>query len=89
MRTFRTPWYRRVDLGFSYQFLQPNRDRHQDRWKSLRKINNAALYLEIFNLLDIANVSSYSWVPDIDGALNAIPNSLTPMLVNVKLAVEF
>lgn len=89
MRTFRTPWYRRVDLGLSYLFLQPNRDRHQDRWKSLRHIDNAALYVEVFNLLDIANVSSYSWVPDIDGALNAIPNSLTPILVNVKLAFEF
>ena len=87
--TFRSPWYKRVDLGFSYIFLQNNRDRLQDKWSFLKKVNNAALYLEIFNLLDIANVSSYSWVPDLSGVVYAIPNSLTPRLINLKLAVDF
>lgn len=87
--TFRSPWYKRVDLGFSYIFLQQNRDRKQDRWNFLNKINNAALYLEVFNLLDISNVSSYSWVPDLAGQVYAIPNSLTPRLINLKLAVDF
>ena len=57
--------------------------------KLTKKVNNAALYLEIFNLLDIANVSSYSWVPDLSGVVYAIPNSLTPRLINLKLAVDF
>ena len=86
---FRSPWYKRVDLGFSYIFLQNNRDRLQDKWSFLKKVNNAALYLEIFNLLDISNVSSYSWVPDLSGVVYAIPNSLTPRLINLKLAVDF
>ena len=36
---FRTPWYKRVDLGFSYIFLQNNRDRMQDKWKFLNNFN--------------------------------------------------
>lgn len=88
-KTFRSPWYKRVDLGFSYIFLQYNRDRKQDKWNFLHKVNNAAIYLEIFNLLDISNVSSYSWVPDLSGQVHAIPNSLTPRLINLKLAVDF
>jgi hypothetical protein len=86
---FRTPWYKRVDLGFSYIFLQNNRDRMQDKWKFLNNFNNAAIYLEVFNLFDISNVSSYSWIPDLAGNIYAIPNYLTTRLINLKFALEF
>ncbi len=86
---FRTPWYKRVDLGFSYIFLQNKRDRLQDRWKFLNNFNNAAIYLEVFNLFDISNVSSYSWIPDLAGNIYAIPNYLTTRLINLKFAIEF
>jgi hypothetical protein len=86
---FRSPWYKRVDLGFSYIFIQSNRDKKQDHWKFLNNVNNAAVYLEIFNLFDISNVSSYSWVPDLTGNLYAIPNYLTPRLINLKFVLDF
>lgn len=89
LKSFRTPWYRRADLGFSYIFLQGNRDRSRDKVKLSKHINNGAIYLEVFNLLDIANVSSYSWIPDVTGVVYAIPNSLTPRLINLKVAFEF
>lgn len=89
LKSFRTPWYRRADLGFSYIFLQKNRDRSRDKLQVSKHINSGAIYLEVFNLLDIANVSSYSWIPDISGVVYAIPNSLTPRLINLKVAIEF
>ena len=89
LKSFRTPWYRRADIGFSYIFLQKNRDRTRDKMHISKHINIGAIYLEVFNLLDIANVSSYSWIPDISGVVYPIPNSLTPRLINLKVSLEF
>lgn len=83
------PWYRRVDVGFSYIFLEQGRDRYRHKNKLLQKIENAGLYLEVFNLLGINNVSSYTWFYDISGEQNAVPDFLTPRLINLKFAVEF
>lgn len=89
LKSFRTPWYRRADLGFSYIFLQNNRDRSRDKIQLSKHVNVGAIYLEVFNLLDISNVSSYTWVPDLSGLVYPIPNSLTPRLINLKVALEF
>lgn len=88
-RTLRTPWYRRVDLGFSYMFLEQSRDRMRNHSKFLRAIKNAGVYVEVFNLLDINNVSSYFWVTDVYNYQFSVPNYLTGRLINLKLAVEF
>lgn len=88
-RTLRTPWYRRVDLGFSFMLLEENRDRMRNHSKFIRSIKNAGIYVEVFNLLDINNVSSYFWVTDVSGYQFSVPNYLTGRLVNLKLAIEF
>ncbi len=85
----RMPWYRRVDIGFSYMFLEQSRDRMKHKTKFFRAIKNAGLYFEVFNLLGINNVSSYMWVSDTDNNLFPVPNYLTQRLINLKLAVEF
>jgi hypothetical protein len=83
------PWYRRVDLGFSYMFLEQSRDRMRNKSKFIRSINNFGIYLEIFNLLNTANVSSYDWIKNTDNTYSRVPNYLTSRLINVKLAIDF
>jgi hypothetical protein len=55
----------------------------------LRFIDNAWISLEVFNLLQISNTVSYIWVKDINNREYAVPNYLTPRMVNIKLLVEF
>lgn len=89
MRIFRTPWYRRVDLGLSFMLLEQSRDRMKHKSAFLRSIKNAGIYLEVFNLLGTYNVSSYMWVTDIYNYQRPIPTYLTGRLINAKLMVEF
>ena len=72
---FRTPTYKRVDLGFSYQ-LAGGTDAIMDRG-FFRNLKNIWLGLDIFNLFDIKNTSSYYWITNIDNHQYAIPNYLT------------
>ena len=88
-RVFRTPWYRRVDLGLSFMLLEQSRDRMKHKSAFVRSIKNAGIYVEVFNLLGIYNVSSYMWVTDIHNIQRAVPTYLTGRLINVKLMVEF
>lgn len=88
-RVFRTPWYRRVDLGMSFMFLEQSRDRMRHKSQFLRQIKNAGVYVEVFNILGVNNVSSYMWVTDIHSIQRSIPTYLTGRLINVKLMVEF
>lgn len=88
-QTLSMPWYRRVDIGFSYVFLEQNRDRYTHKSRFIRAIGNAGIYLEVFNILGINNVSSYTWFTDINGLQNAVPDYLTPRLINLKFAVDF
>lgn len=82
-------WYRRVDMGFSFMFLEQSRDRMRNKSKFIRSIKNAGVYVEVFNLLDTYNISSYFWVSDISNQQFPVPNYLTGRLINVKFAVEW
>jgi hypothetical protein len=81
--------YFRVDIGFSYIFLEQGRDRLKHKSKFVRAIKNAGIYFEVFNLLDKSNVASYGWIKDIKNQFWRIPNNLTPRLINLKFAIEF
>jgi len=81
----RMPAYKRVDVGFSKQLISEGGETP----KSLSKIKNAFITLEIFNLLQINNTISYLWIMDVTGRYYAIPNYLTPRQLNFKLIVEF
>ena len=54
-----------------------------------RYLRNVWLGLDVFNLLDISNVSSYYWVTDVNNLQYAVPNYLTSRQINVKLSVNF
>ena len=85
--TFRTPAYKRVDLGFSYQ-LAGGTDAIMDRGV-FRHLKNIWIGVDVFNLFDIKNVSSYYWITNIDNQQYAVPNYLTGRQLNARLIVEF
>ncbi len=85
---FRYKPYHRVDIGFGYQL-----------WKSewlkkkphhpLRFSRNAWLSLEVFNLLEVANVANNTWIKSITNVQFAIPNFLTSRRINLRLKFDF
>ncbi|EDM38139.1 hypothetical protein PBAL39_00952 [Pedobacter sp. BAL39] len=85
--SFNIPAYKRIDIGFSKDFLDDS---------SLRKpafldknFSSFALFVEIFNLLNINNTVSYLWLRDIDNVQYAVPNYLTGRQLNFKLIIKF
>lgn len=87
--------YRRVDIGFSYQFVQEGmllKKSGKTEMPSkhlLRFFENFSVRMEVFNLLNISNTISYLWVSDINDRVYAVPNFLTARLINVRLNATF
>ena len=86
---FRAPAYKRVDAGLSYALLSPLKEGDVKRAGILKHIKSIWLGVDIFNLLDISNVSSYSWVTDVNEIQYAVPNYLTRRQFNLRLSVDF
>lgn len=85
---FRTPAYKRVDVGLSYALLSPLKE-GESRSGMMRHFKSIWLGVDVFNLLDISNVSSYYWVTDVNDIQYAVPNYLTRRQLNVRLTVDF
>jgi len=84
---FNIPAYKRVDIGFSKDFLDDN---SLQKPKFLnRYFTSFIAYFEVFNLLDINNTVSYLWLKDVDNVQYAIPNYLTGRQLNFKLILKF
>ena len=76
--------YKRVDIGFSKDLMP------KDKTKGLfKRFESAVVSVEVWNLLDINNTLSYSWIRESSGRTYGIPNYLTGRRVNVKLAFSF
>ena len=84
---FRMPAYKRVDIGLSYQ-LAGGTDAIMDR-AFFRHLKNIWLGVDVFNLFDIKNVSSYYWVTDVYNRQFAVPNYLTGRQLNARIIVDF
>jgi hypothetical protein len=88
---FRMPAYKRVDLGTSY--VLHDKSQPELRSKTLHFLQSCTASVELLNLFDMTNVSSYLWVntvtPTAQKELVAVPNYLTPFRVNVKLTATF
>jgi len=83
---FRTPAYRRVDIGAS-RMLVNGKDKMMDKsW--LKHVKNIWLNVEVFNLLDFQNVNSYYWVTDVSNQKLAVPNYLTGRQLNLRIMVD-
>lgn len=85
---FRTPSYKRVDIGLAYSVL-PELKEGETRSGLFRHFKAIWLGADIFNLFDISNVSSYYWVTDVNKIQYAVPNYLTRRQFNVKLTIDF
>jgi hypothetical protein len=85
---FRMPFYRRVDIGFSFQLLQAGRNKEKEK-RLTRIIRAAWLSVEVFNLLGVRNTVSYTWIRDNYGLYYPVPNYLTPRLFNARLILDF
>lgn len=85
---FRTPAYRRLDIGFAWQALGED--------FSIRRSNsffgsfkNIWLGVDIFNLFDINNTNSYYWITNVFNQQYAVPNYLTGRQLNFKIVADF
>ena len=81
------PPYRRVDIGFVKQLI--NEGSSFSKGNPLNYVKNMFVSVEVFNLLNINNTVSYTWVKDINNNAWGINSYLTPRYVNVKLVTEF
>ncbi|MBY0537426.1 MAG: TonB-dependent receptor [Chitinophagaceae bacterium] len=82
------PPYIRIDLGFSVLLLdtdQSNRRSHSP----FRSFENIWASFEVFNLIDRDNTISYLLIKDFSNTTYAMPNRLTPRLLNLKLVARF
>ena len=84
---FRTPAYKRVDMGLSYQLAGGN-DAIMDRG-FFRYLKNIWIGADVFNLFGIRNVSSYYWITDVYNVQYAVPNYLTGRQLNARLIIDF
>lgn len=85
---FRAPAYKRVDIGLSYALLSPLKE-GESRSGFHKYFKSIWLGVDVFNLLDISNVSSYYWVTDVNNLQYAVPNYLTQRQFNVRLSIDF
>ncbi len=86
--TYRYKPYHRVDIGFSYRLW--SRAWEAEKPKSIFKATRDSwVSLEIFNLLQVRNEASRTWIKTIFKSQYAIPNYLSSRRINLKFRVEF
>ena len=81
------PPYRRVDIGFVKELI--NEGSSFSKGNPLNYVKNMYASVEVFNLLNIPNTVSYTWVKDVHNTSWGINSYLTPRYINVKLVTEF
>lgn len=86
-QTLRMPPYRRVDAGFAFNVLKEEREFKQKNF--FNNLKEMWVFIEVFNLLQIQNTVSYTWVQDVTGNRYAVPNYLTNRQINLRLQIRF
>jgi hypothetical protein len=86
--TYRFKPYHRVDIGFGLLLWNKawleKKPRH-----ILRFTRNTWISLEVFNLMQVANEASNTWIKTVYNTQYAIPNYLTSRRLNLRLRVDF
>jgi hypothetical protein len=80
--------YMRIDLGFSALLLDAEKINRRSH-STFRNFENIWATLEVFNVIDRANTISYLLIKDFSNTVYAIPQRLTPRLLNLKLVARF
>jgi hypothetical protein len=81
------PSYIRADMGFSALLVDGQKGKLRSH-SPFRKFQSIWGTLEVFNFIDHANTISYLLIKDFQNNTFAIPNSLTPRLLNVKIIAK-
>ena len=83
----RLPAYRRADVGFQFVIVDQNKQ-FDSGWK--KPFKDLSLGLEIFNIFDVRNTITNTWIRDVNSKNQfAIPNFLTPRVLNVRTTMKF
>jgi Holliday junction resolvase-like predicted endonuclease len=80
--------YIRVDIGLSALLLQPEKQNRRS-YSPFKNFESIWISLEAFNLIDRANTISYLLIKDYQNNTFAMPNRLTPRLINFKLIAKW
>ena len=80
--------YIRIDLGFSALLLDSDKANRRSH-NPFRNFENIWATLEVFNLIDRDNTISYMLIKDFSNTRYALPNRLTPRLLNLKVIARF
>lgn len=86
-QVLRMPPYRRVDVGFAYNAITSNHKLF-GRYKTAG-LSELTLFVELFNILQISNIASYTWIQDITGNRYAVPNYLSNRTLNLRMFAVF
>jgi len=83
----RLPDYKRADVGMSYVIIDSNK-KGLKKWQ--KRIKELSIGLEIFNMFDVQNSITNTWVRDVYSKRQySIPNYLTPRVFNLRLGFQF
>jgi hypothetical protein len=80
--------YIRIDVGFSALLLDSEKSNRRSH-SPFRSFDNIWATFEVFNIIDRLNTISYQFVKDFSNTTYAIPERLTPRLINLKLVGRF
>jgi hypothetical protein len=80
--------YIRADIGFSALLLDNDKNNRRSH-SPFRNLENIWVTLEVFNLIDRENTISYLLIKDFANTTYAMPQRLTPRLINLKLVTRF
>ncbi|MFT7900454.1 carboxypeptidase-like regulatory domain-containing protein [Tenacibaculum ascidiaceicola] len=79
--------YKRADVGISYVFADANK---QHKTGFLRSFKELTAGLELFNIFDIRNSNTNTWVRDAYSKNQyGIPNYMTGRVLNFKVGMQF
>jgi hypothetical protein len=79
--------YKRADIGISYVFTDA-KSQYQSGW--LRDFKELSIGFEIFNMFDVQNTITNTWVRDVySKQFYGIPNYMTQRVLNIKMDVKF
>ncbi len=79
--------YRRADIGASYIIVDKNKQYEKGFLSHFKELD---LGLELFNIFDINNSTTNTWIYDVDNnSYNGVPNILTGRILNFKIGMQF
>lgn len=86
--TYRYNPYHRVDIGFSL-LLWDKKWKERKPHHILRFSDNTWVTMEVFNILNVLNTASNTWIKTVFNTQYAIPNRLTSRRIDLKFRIDF